>query len=180
MNGLRLRLVRYLLARAIAGLPRRRRDWGEAFICEVDALPPDEQAGFAFGGVVAAWHVRVRDAGARPWLTSAVAAVLLGWVNSSSSDVANQASLVFLLAGAAASGYVHPRSWRLAGLALGLVVPVSGAVTLLAGGAPLGTPRGWTGPIVLCALCVPALLAAYCGAAARRAWPGGETEDPAR
>ena len=168
MNALRLRLVRYLLARAIAGLPRRRRDWGEAFICEVDALPPDEQASFAFGGVMAAWHVRVRDAGARPWLTSAIAAVLLGWVNSSFSDVANQASLAVLLTGSAASGYAHPAAWRLVGLGLGLVVPVSGAVTLLVGGTPVGTPHGWTGPIILCLLCIPALLAAYGGATARR------------
>ena len=180
MSAVRLRIARRLLARAIAGLSRPRRDWGEALAREVDSLPSDERVAFALGGVVAAWRIRVRDAGVRPWLVLAGAATLVGWVNTSTSDVANQATLVVVLAGAAASGYVHPPSWRLAGLALGLVVPVSGAVTLLAGETQFGTPRGWNGPIVLSTLCIPALVAAYCGAAARRASLRGKSEDPAR
>jgi len=168
MNALLLRLVRLLLSRAVGGLPIRRREWGEALVRETDELPRDEQFGFVLGGVLAVWRVRVRDAGVRPWLIAATAVVLLAWVNSSSSDIANQASLVVLLAGAAASGYTHPAAWRVAGLMIGLVVPVSGAVTLLVGGPSLGTPRGWAGPFILCLLCIPALLAAYAGAAVGR------------
>lgn len=95
-----------------------------------------------------------------------VALVVLDWVDLSTSDVANQATLLVLVVGAGLLGFTRPAWAWLAGLALGSVLAVTHVIYLVAR-HPLPYPMhpsGWAGPITLLALLVPALLAAYAGA----------------
>ena len=97
-----------------------------------------------------------------------VAVLVLDWVDLSTSDIANQATLIALVVGAGLLGFARPAWAWLAGLALGSAVAVTHVIYLVAR-YPLPYemhPTGWAGPITLLALLVPAFLAAYAGAGA--------------
>ena len=100
----------------------------------------------------------------------AVAVAALLWVDRSPSDIANQATLLVLLIGAAVMGLAAPRRAWLAGLVLGAAVALAHMVYLTVGPAlPYqAEPAGLGGAATLLVLIVPAMIAAYLGAGA--AW----------
>ncbi|HET9647137.1 MAG TPA: hypothetical protein VFP34_02780 [Microlunatus sp.] len=91
---------------------------------------------------------------------------VLDVVDMSTSDVANQLTLLVLLVGAGLLGFAWPaRAW-LAGLTLGSALAVTHAL-YLAARQPLPyqmNPSGWAGPITLLVLLIPAFVAAFSGA----------------
>ena len=96
---------------------------------------------------------------------------LLVIVDSSPSDVANQASLVVLLLAAGALGLARPQRAWLAAVVMGSCLAVAHAA-YQAWGAELSYPMwppGWAGPVSLLLLLLPAFGAAYAGAAIRHA-----------
>ncbi len=97
-----------------------------------------------------------------------VAALVL--VDRSTSDVANQATLVLLLIFAAVLGAVRPRLAWLSGLLVGSTIAAARAVAELLGISPTDAQAPHTALAIagLLVLIVPALLAAYAGAAVRR------------
>ena len=101
-------------------------------------------------------------------LTASVA--LLLWADRSTSDVANQAALLVLLVACAALGFAVPRRAWVAGLVVGVAVPVAHVIYLTVGPAlPYkAEPAGLTGAVTLSVLVIPAMIAAYLGAGA--AW----------
>jgi hypothetical protein len=97
----------------------------------------------------------------------ATAAMLVS-VDYSPSDIANQASMLVLVLGAAALGLAAPRRAWLAALLLGATLAAAHAI-YLAASLPLPyemSPSGWTGPASLLILIIPAGIAAYLGAGA--------------
>jgi hypothetical protein len=97
----------------------------------------------------------------------ATAAMLIA-VDYSPSDIANQASMLVLVLGAAALGLAAPRWAWLAALLLGATLAAAHAI-YLAAGFPLPykmSPAGWAGPASLLILIIPAGIAAYLGAGA--------------
>jgi hypothetical protein len=110
----------------------------------------------------------MRVVGYATGLAVAVAALL--WVDRSPSDIANQAALLVLLAGAAVMGFAAPRRAWLPGLLLGAAVALAHMVYLTVGPAlPYeAEPAGLGGAATLLVLIVPAMIAAYLGAGA--AW----------
>lgn len=98
------------------------------------------------------------------------AAALLVWVDQSPSDVANQGSLLVLLAAAGSLGFACPgRAW-LAGLVIGATLAAAHAGYIATGiHLPYAVePAGWAGPATLLVLVVPATIAAYAGAGVAR------------
>ena len=97
-------------------------------------------------------------------LVAAVAVLL--WTDRSSSDVANQATLLVLLVAAALLGFPARRRAWLPGLVLGAAIPLAHIVYLTFGPAlPYRTePAGMGGAATLLVLIVPAMIAAYLGA----------------
>ena len=95
----------------------------------------------------------------------AAAAVLL-WTDRSSSDVANQATLLVLLVAAAVLGFAVPRRAWLPGLVLGAAIPLAHIVYVTFGPAlPYkAEPSGVGGAATLLVLILPAMIAAYLGA----------------
>src|SRR4029450_4823491 len=91
------------------------------------------------------------------------AATVLVWVDQSPSDIANQASLLVLVLGAAVLGLAAPRRAWLSALILGVCLPCN-----LPGGRrclPLRDVADRLGsPATLLILIIPAGLAAYLGA----------------
>ena len=95
-------------------------------------------------------------------------AAMLIFVDYSPSDVANQASLLMLILGAATLGIAAPRWAWLAGLILGGSLAAMHAI-YLAAQVPLPyqmSPPGWAGAATLLILIIPAGIAAYLGAGA--------------
>jgi hypothetical protein len=87
-------------------------------------------------------------------------------IDRSTSDFANQLTLLALLIGAGILGFARPAQAWLAGLTLGVALAVTHAL-FLATDQPLPYqmhPSGWAGPLTLLVLIIPALLAAYAGA----------------
>ena len=96
------------------------------------------------------------------------AVAVLVWVDQSPSEIANQASVLVLLVGAALLGLIGPHwAWR-SGVGLGSSLAAAHALYLATGHRlPYAmSPSGWAGPITLLVLLVPAFLAAYAGAGA--------------
>jgi hypothetical protein len=100
----------------------------------------------------------------------AVAVYALVEVDRSPSDIANQASLLVLLVAAAGLGFGRPRSALLSGVLVGSCLAVAHAVYQASGaGLPYPMdPPGWVGAATLLILLVPAVGAAYAGAAVSR------------
>jgi len=95
-------------------------------------------------------------------------AAMLIFVDYSPSDIANQASLLVLIVGAAALGIASPRRAWLAALVLGGSLAAMHAI-YLAAKVPLPyqmSPAGWAGAATLLILTIPAGIAAYLGAGA--------------
>lgn len=95
-------------------------------------------------------------------------AAMLIFVDYSPSDIANQASLLVLILGAAALGIAAPRWAWLAALVLGGTLAAMHAICLAAQ-VPLPyqmAPAGWAGAATLLILIIPAGIAAYLGAGA--------------
>jgi hypothetical protein len=98
------------------------------------------------------------------------AATMLIFVDYSPSDIANQASLLVLILGAAALGLAAPRWAWLAALVLGGSLATVHAIYVAANlSLPYQmSPAGWTGAATLLILIIPASIAAYLGAGAAR------------
>jgi hypothetical protein len=96
------------------------------------------------------------------------AAAMLVSVDYSPSDIANQASMLVLVLGAAALVLAVPRWAWLAALLLGATLAAAHATYLAASFAlPYDmSPSGWAGPASLLILIIPAGIAAYLGAGA--------------
>ena len=117
------------------------------------------------------------------YVTGTVGAVLaLVTVDRSPSDAANQASLAVLLLAAGSLGLIRPGAAGFAGGVIGSSLAVAHAI-YEASHAQLPypmSPSGWTGVLALLLLLVPALAAAYAGAAAGRMLRRArDTPDPA-
>ena len=97
----------------------------------------------------------------------ATAAMLIA-IDYSPSDIANQASMLVLVLGAAALGLAAPRWAWLPALLLGATLAATHAIYLTAGFPLLYkmSPAGWAGPASLLILIIPAGIAAYLGAGA--------------
>ena len=95
-----------------------------------------------------------------------VATTMLIFVDYSRSDIANQASLLVLILGAAALGLAAPRWAWLAALVLGGSLAAVHAIYIAAAlSLPYQmSPTGWTGAASLSILIIPASIAAYLGA----------------
>ncbi|MCU1472907.1 hypothetical protein [Amnibacterium sp.] len=100
------------------------------------------------------------------WLVVAAVAV----VNESSSDIANQVTLVFIAAGAGLVGFVWVRRAWLAGVLIGCTVAVEHVVRVALGveNPDVHLPPGWWSSTSLLILLVPAVIAAYGGVGLRR------------
>jgi hypothetical protein len=160
-----------LLAAAIRLLPAHRRDLGRALLAESSAVPAGiRRIAWLTGGL---WFVvkesAMRIVGYGLGLAVAVAA-LVTVDRIGTSDDSSQVSLLVLLVGAAALGFVAPRWAWLAGLVLGAAIAVSGMAYAAWGPPPSHptNPSGVGGAATLFVLIVPALVGAYLGAGA--AW----------
>jgi hypothetical protein len=96
--------------------------------------------------------------------------IVVTWANASDSDVSNQFTLLFILAGSVALGYLWGRLWWIPGFVVGATVAVQHAIAVMIHQPEPGThlPPGWLGAASLLVLLVPALLAALGGALIRR------------
>ncbi len=99
-----------------------------------------------------------------------VVVALVGFANESSSDVANQATLLALLVGSAVLGFVWGRLWWIPALLVGGTVAVQHLVAVVLSIPEPGVhlPAGGWGTITLLILVIPALIAAGAGAWIRR------------
>jgi len=109
------------------------------------------------------------------WVVYACAVVcfagVLVLVDRSDSDTANQGALLVLLTFAAALGALRPRQAWLSALIIGCTIAAARATGLLMGAVPADpqAPRSLPAVATLLVLVVPAAVASYAGAAARRA-----------
>jgi hypothetical protein len=120
-----------------------------------------------------------RTSGSRSWLAGwviyACAVVCstgaLVLVDRSDSDAANQVALLLLLMCSAALGWLRPRQAWLSALIVGCAIAVARAIALLLDRSPADPQAPHSLPAVasLLVLVVPAAVASYVGAAARRA-----------
>jgi hypothetical protein len=101
-------------------------------------------------------------------VAASVAVVVV--VDRSPSDVANQTSVAVLLVAAFVLGVCAPRRASMSGLAVGGSLAAAHALYLTAYvNVPYRMePAGWAGPVSLLVLIIPALLAAFIGASARK------------
>ncbi len=91
-------------------------------------------------------------------------------VDRSPSDDGGQVTMAVILVGSAGLGAWATRRTWLVGIATGSVVAASHLVSLLLNlpGQGDGVPPGWLGAASLLVLVIPATIAAYAGAGARR------------
>lgn len=91
---------------------------------------------------------------------------LVGLANSSSSDVAAQATLALLIAGTGVLGFLWRRWWWIPALVVGGTVATMHAAALWFGIAEhnVHVPNGWWGTVTLLILIVPAAIAGALGA----------------
>lgn len=120
----------------------------------------------------AATGMLVRGLVAGPVLSGFVLGLVLaavGAANESSSDVANQATLAFIVVGAGLVGFVWVRRAWLAGVLIGCTVAVEHVVALGLGveNPDVHLPPGWWGSASLLILLVPAVIGAYAGVGLR-------------
>lgn len=170
------RLAARLAARGLRRTARRRcaerATWALAALAELPAVPDGwPRARFALGARFGLWRAQGAP-GRRLAATAAVPAAILvlALVDRSRSDVANQAALLTVLAGAALCGALHPRHWVAVGVLVGASLAVVHAIGLAVGARPPYAmhPGGWPGAVSLLVLVLPGLLAAFAGAAAAR------------
>jgi hypothetical protein len=159
-----------ILRWAVKLLPASRTEYGEALLAELATVPHEERRRWLLGGGLFVLRELVVQDG--PYAAGLVCAVFaLVFVDHSPSDVANQASLLVLLLSAGALGFTRPRRAWFAGLVMGSCVAAAHAAYLawdLELPYPM-SPSGWAGPLSLLLLLIPALVAAYAGAAIGRA-----------
>lgn len=147
-----MRLIR-LLRLAVRLLPAHRVDRAFALLAEASAVPAQARSRWLLSGFL--------------YLVGVAATVgVLVWVDWSSSDIANQASMLVLLLGSSVLGFSAPRWAWLAGAALGGCLALGHALYVAAAiRLPYEmSPSGWAGPATLLVLVVPAIVAAYAGA----------------
>lgn len=151
-------------------LPRRRRELGAALLAEAAVVPAGRQRLAWRAGAV--WFlVRAHATGPAGYLLALAGSVTgLLWVDRSPSDIANQVALLTLAGTSFALGLAAPRRAWLPALVLGAAIAVSHVVYLTVGPAlPYRSePPGVAGAATLLVLIVPAAVAAYLGAGARR------------
>jgi hypothetical protein len=159
-----------ILRRAARLLPASRAEYGEALLAELGALPNNERRRWLLGGGAFVLRELVIHNG--PYAAGLACAVLaLVAVDRSPSDIANQASLLVLLLTAGGLGLTRPHRAWFAGLVVGSCLAAAHAAYLAWGVAlpyPM-SPSGWAGALSLLLLLLPAFVAAYAGAAIRRA-----------
>jgi hypothetical protein len=146
-------------------------------LAELDAVDsPDERLAWAVGGLGTVLSLRLRRWGTAVWVIGVGASIaLLGILDWSPSDVANQATLLALLVTAGCLGFAIPGARLATGLILGSAVAVL-HVTYLAMGVRLPyqpEPAGMLGAVTLFVLVVPATVAAVIGGTIRRRALGG-------
>jgi hypothetical protein len=159
-----------ILRWAVRLLPASRAEYGEALLAELAELPDNERRRWLLGGGAFVLRVLVIHNGAYA-AGLACAVVILVMVDRSPSDIANQASLLVLLLTAGGLGLTRPRRAWLAGLVIGSCLAAAHAAYLVWGVElpyPM-SPSGWVGALSLLLLLLPAFVAAYTGAAIRRA-----------
>jgi hypothetical protein len=170
-------LARAGLRVAVAGLPPDRSGWGRGQLAELDAVDaPGERLVWTLGGLRTVLRLRLRRWSTAAWLAGvAGSAALLGFLDWSPSDIANQATLLALLVTAGCLGFAIPGARLATGLILGSAVAVL-HLTYLGAGVRLPyqmQPAGMLGALSLFVLVVPATVAALIGGAVRRrALPG--------
>src|SRR4051794_18893946 len=119
--------------------------------------------GVTLGGMPR-WGGSVRRVGY--WAGLGLSVAVLDIVDMSTSDVANQLTLLVLLVAAGFLGFARAGQAWVAGLTLGSALAVAHAL-YLAARQPLPSPMhpsGWAGPITLLVLLIPAFVAAFLGA----------------
>jgi hypothetical protein len=161
--------VSRLLRWAIQRLPASRAEYGHALLNELPTLPRRERRRWLLG---AARFLTTELIVCHGWYLIAVfvsIAALVG-VDRSSSDIANQAALLVLLVAAAGLGFGRPHSAWLSGILIGSCLAVTHGVYQASGlGLPYPMhPAGWVGAASLLVLLLPAVGAAYAGAAVSR------------
>jgi hypothetical protein len=162
-----------LLAVLIRLLPAGRRDLATALFAEARVVAPGRRrVSWLAGG----WWFVVKEGLVRVFgywvgLVAAVAA-LVTVDRIGSSDDAGQVSLLALLVFGAVLGFAAPRWAWLAGIVLGASIAAANMVYVTWGPAlahPI-KPAGLGGAATLLVLIVPALIAAYLGAAVAWMW----------
>jgi hypothetical protein len=161
--------VTRLLSWAVRRLPPSRAVYGQALLAELPALPHRERRRWLLGA--ARFVVGELIVGFGGYLVAvAVAVVALVGVDRSSSDIANQVSLLVLLLAAAGLGFGRPRTAWFSGIVVGSCLAVAHGIYQASGSSlpyPMHPP-GWVGAASLLVLLVPAVGAAYVGAAVSR------------
>ena len=158
-----------LLSWAIGRLPASRAEYGKALLAELPALPLRERRRWLLGAFRFVVGELVVSYG--PYLAAvAVSVSALVTVDRSTSDIANQASLLVLLVAASGLGFGRPRSAWLSGIVVGSCLAIAHGIYQASGFRlpyPMHPP-GWVGAATLLVLLVPAVGAAYAGAAVGR------------
>jgi hypothetical protein len=171
-RGLALRLARALLGAAVSGLPRDRAAWGRAMVAELEAVESsDELMSWTLGALRTALGMRAWRWSTAVWLSCVAGSIaLLGFLDWSPSDVANQATMLALLLTAGCLGFALPGARLATGLILGSAVALLHLSYLLLGvRLPYQPePSGVPGAISLFVLVLPATVAAAVGGTIRR------------
>jgi hypothetical protein len=166
------RVARAAMAAATARLPPERAEWGRAMLAELEAAEsPRELLAWTAGGLATALRLRLRRPGTAVWLVGVGGSfALIGVLDWSPSDIANQTTLLALLVTAGGLGFAVPGARVATGLILGSAVAVLHVTYQLAGiQLPYAAePAGMGGAISLLVLIVPAMVAAALGGVIRR------------
>jgi hypothetical protein len=166
------RLARTLLRTAVAGLPPGRAAWGRAMVAELDAIERSgELMSWTLGALGTVLRLRAWRWSTAVWLSCVAGSVaLLGFLDWSPSDIANQATMLALLLTAGGLGFALPGARVATGLILGSAVALLHLGYLLFGvRLPYQPePSGVAGAVSLFVLVVPATVAAAIGGTVRR------------
>jgi hypothetical protein len=141
-------------------------------LAELEAVEaPGERLAWTLGGLRTVLSLRLRRWSTAAWLAGIAGSVaLLGFLDWSPSDIANQATLLALLVTAGCLGFAIPGARLATGLILGSAIGLL-HVAYLAIGVRLPyqpEPAGLLGAISLLVLVVPATVAALIGGTIRR------------
>ena len=171
-RGLAPRLARMLLGAAVSGLPPGREAWGRAMVAELDAVEASgELMSWTLGALGTTLGLRAWRRSTAVWLSYVAGSIaLLGFLDWSPSDVANQATMLALLLTAGCLGFALPGARLATGLILGSAVALLHLGYLLLGvSLPYQPePSGVPGAVSLFVLVVPAMVAAVVGGTVRR------------
>ena len=148
-------------------------------LAELEAVEaPGERLAWTLGGLGTVLSLRLWRWSTVIWLACVAGAIaLLGFVDWSPSDVANQATMLALLLTAGCLGFAVPGARLATGLILGSAIALLHLSYLLLGvRLPYQTePSGLLGAVTLFVLVVPATVAAVIGGTIRRRALGGRT-----